>query len=98
MDERLRSMTATPRQARRPVLLKDDFGVGHMMAVIEYRATQAKVPLAPLDPVDEMLFGRPMDAAALHPDVRDIYAASFKELEDVDKYLDNYLCQTLGRA
>ena len=81
-----RSRTATPRQqTRKPVLPKDDFGVGNMMAVIEYRAARPKPTVPPLDPVDEILFGRPIDTAALHPEVRNIYAASFKELEEVDK-------------
>ncbi|KAF5367015.1 hypothetical protein D9758_003865 [Tetrapyrgos nigripes] len=75
---------------------KNDFGVSHMMAVIEYRAlaSKPKVGIADRgDPVDEMLFGRKMDLAALHPKIRDVYASSFKEMEEMDQLLDQHLQQ-----
>ncbi|KAK0448183.1 hypothetical protein EV421DRAFT_1786212 [Armillaria borealis] len=83
-----------PPPIRRPFLPKDDFGVSNMLAVIEYRASKsAAAPLPPLDPVDEMLFGRPIDATNLHPKIREIYAGSFKQLAEMDKILDDLISQ-----
>lgn len=83
-----------PPPIRRPFLPKDDFGVSNMLAVIEYRASKsAAAPLPTLDPVDEMLFGRPIDATNLHPKIRDIYASSFKQLAEMDKILDDLISQ-----
>jgi hypothetical protein len=82
---------------------KDDFGIENMMAVIECRAalmTQQgqtasqiyiKTPLPPLDPVDEILFGRTIDLESLHPRVRDIYAGGFKQLEEMDKACHTFI-------
>ncbi|KAG7441600.1 uncharacterized protein BT62DRAFT_936914 [Guyanagaster necrorhizus] len=79
---------------RRPFLPKDDFGVSKMLAVIEYRASKsAAAPLPKLDPVDEMLFGRPLDATGLHPKIREIYASSFEKLAEMDKILDDLISQ-----
>ena len=64
---------------------KDDFGYAHMMAIIEYKGSRPKQPILPLDPVDELLFGAPLDLDSLHPQVRDIYASGFKQLEEMDK-------------
>ncbi|KAI0084194.1 hypothetical protein BDY19DRAFT_898933 [Irpex rosettiformis] len=88
-----RSMTQSSSEDRpRVVLPKDDFGLSHMLAIIELRAmTAKKPPLPPLDPVDELLFGREIDVNTLHPQIRDIYAGSFKELEEMDTALDNLL-------
>ncbi|KAK0455653.1 uncharacterized protein EV420DRAFT_1552502 [Desarmillaria tabescens] len=81
-----------PRPIRRPFLPKDDFGVSNMLAVIEYRASKSAAPPLPaLDPVDEMLFGRPVDATSLHPKIREIYASSFKQLAEMDKILDDLM-------
>ena len=89
--------------ARRPIMPKDDFGIENMMAVIECRAalmTQQgqtasqiyiKTPLPPLDPVDEILFGRTIDLESLHPRVRDIYAGGFKQLEEMDKACHTFI-------
>ncbi|KAJ7218144.1 hypothetical protein GGX14DRAFT_357992 [Mycena pura] len=80
--------TPTPKgqqQQKRLFLPKDDFGVSHMMAVIELRGSVPRKTLPPLDPVDEMLFGRPVDMGSLHPKIRDIYADAFKQLSDADK-------------
>jgi hypothetical protein len=63
----------------------DDFGVSQMMAVIEFVGTVPKLPKPPLDPVDAMLFGRDIDMGSLHPQVRNIYADAFKQLEDMDQ-------------
>ncbi|KAH6903032.1 hypothetical protein BKA70DRAFT_1515480 [Coprinopsis sp. MPI-PUGE-AT-0042] len=74
------------------VLPKDDFGISHMMAIIDYRAaaSQPKKP-APevVDPVDKMLFGVPIDLESLHPQVREIYASASKHLDEIDKMLDS---------
>jgi len=98
LDESPRSIT-TPKplqQHRRPMIPKDEFGVAHMLTIIEYRDAKPKVPLPRLNPVDELLFGRPMDLQALHPHIRDIYAPTFKQLEEMDKILDDYLGQVLA--
>ncbi|KAG5643245.1 hypothetical protein DXG03_001295 [Asterophora parasitica] len=90
--------TPKPQQQARPLIPKDDFGVEHMLTIIEYKDAKPRVPLPPLHPADELLFGRPMDLAALHPQVRDIYAPTFKQLEEMDKILDDYLGQALAVA
>lgn len=87
-----RAQTPKPQQ-KRPFVPKDDFGVSHMIAFIEYKASQPKTPLPPLTPADELLFGRPIDMQALHPTVRDIYADAFRQLEEMDTVLDDYLLQ-----
>lgn len=85
--------SATTRSTHQPnsedkprlVLPKDDFGLTQMLAIIENRAMPSRRPeLPPLDPVDALLFGRDIDLNALHPQIRDIYAGSFKELEEMD--------------
>ncbi|KAJ7497182.1 hypothetical protein FB451DRAFT_219965 [Mycena latifolia] len=81
---------------KRLLIPKDDFGVSHMMAVIEFRASVPRKALPPLDPVDEMLFGRPVDMGSLHPKLRDIYTDAFKQMDDMDKLLDEYI-QKAGR-
>jgi len=87
--------TPTPKaQQKRLLIPKDDFGVSHMMAVIELRASTPRKALPPLDPVDEMLFGRPMDLGSLHPKIRDVYADAFKQMDDMDRFLDDYLQKT----
>jgi len=78
--------TPSSRRNKRVVIPKDDFGVAHMLAIIEFSGRGVNVPPPPPpDPVDEMLFGRPIDWASLHPQIRDIYAGTFKQLEDMDK-------------
>ncbi|RDB20253.1 hypothetical protein Hypma_012584 [Hypsizygus marmoreus] len=90
-------LVATPKpQQRRLVIPKDDFGVAHMLTIIEYKDAQPKVALPPLDPVDALLFGRPIDTQSLHPQVREIYAPAFKQLEELDRMLDDYLGQALA--
>ncbi|KAL0580604.1 protein phosphatase regulator [Marasmius crinis-equi] len=89
------STTGKRTPAGRPLIPKDDFGVSQMMAIIEYRASKSKGAVinnqAKPDPVDDMLFGRQLDLATLHPKIRDIYADSFREMDEVDKYLDDQL-------
>lgn len=84
-----RAITAQPPRDNKPklVLPKNDFGLNEMMAVIEMRASlNKKIPeRAPLDPVEEMLFGRPIEPHTLHPEIRNIYASTFKQLEEMDQ-------------
>ncbi|KIY69058.1 hypothetical protein CYLTODRAFT_373449 [Cylindrobasidium torrendii FP15055 ss-10] len=90
------SVQPTRNGNKKLFLPQDDFGVSRMLAVIECRAARAAPPDAHLravrlDAVDEMLFGRALDSSVLHPAVRDIYAGAFRELDDMDKYLDDML-------
>lgn len=84
---------------RGPVIPRDDFGISHMMAVIEYQATQVKnkenaaaVMMeggreggTETNVIDERLFGRRVHLEQLHPQVRDIYEGGLKMLEEMDK-------------
>ncbi|KZT20594.1 hypothetical protein NEOLEDRAFT_1100616 [Neolentinus lepideus HHB14362 ss-1] len=92
-----RAQTPVSARKRRPVIPKDDFGVSGMMAVIEVRAQMSepepKSPTA-VDPIDEMLFGKPLDVDGLHPQIREIYRESFKQLEEMDQVLDELLRST----
>jgi hypothetical protein len=68
--------------------LENDFGISDMLAVIEVRAdSRAQKPksLEPLHPVDALLFGRDIDEASLHPQIRDVYSGVFQQLRDIDK-------------
>lgn len=38
-----------------------------------------------VDPVNDMLFGRPIDLDSLHPKIRDLYADSFKRMAEMDE-------------
>ncbi|KIL57768.1 hypothetical protein M378DRAFT_200701 [Amanita muscaria Koide BX008] len=119
---------------RRRMIPKDDFGIDHMMAVIECKAAMLNLeeqdqknssptgssekqpsssstttttttpppsssqmnlmfktgPLPPLDPVDAILFGRPIDVESLHPSVREIYSSAFQQLEEMDKVMQRF--------
>ena len=46
-----------------------------------------------MDVVDELLFGRKIDMEALHPQIRDIFSESFKQLEAIDK-----VCPSIARV
>ncbi|OAX41105.1 hypothetical protein K503DRAFT_538833 [Rhizopogon vinicolor AM-OR11-026] len=89
---------AVPKQqnTKRPYVPKDDFGVSHMMAIIEIAGSAPKVPQIPGHPVDELLFGKPLDVASLHPEIREIYAGAFQQLDEMDKTLDEYLQYAIG--
>lgn len=87
-----RTDTATkPRIPKRPYIPKDDFGLSHMMAMIEITGSAPKVPQTSVHPVDELLFGKPIDMTTLHPDIQEIYAGAFQQLDEMDKTLDEYL-------
>lgn len=76
------------RQQRKPKLTlpKDDFGVSHMMAIIELAGLQDKPPPPEsVHPIDEMLFGRQIDVDELHPTIREVYAPAFKQLDEMDQ-------------
>ncbi|KAG6811179.1 hypothetical protein H0H92_008663 [Tricholoma furcatifolium] len=76
---------SSQQQLRRPLIPPNDFGIGHMLTIIEYKDVKAKSPLPPLDAADALLFGRPLDVQTLHPQIRDVYAPTFKQLDEMDK-------------
>ncbi|KIJ41513.1 hypothetical protein M422DRAFT_780287 [Sphaerobolus stellatus SS14] len=80
----------TPR--RGPLIMKEDFGIANMMTIIEHNAA-AKRPAPPpaMDTVDHMLFGAPITVEELHPRVREMYAGTLKQLDDMDRELDRAL-------
>jgi len=80
------SENPTPRpQRKRPIIPQDDFGISHMMAIIEYAGSTPKIIPPPMNPVDEHLYGRKFHVGSLHPEIQSIYADSFKKLDDVDQ-------------
>lgn len=95
------NLNATRR--RGPVIPRDDFGISHMMAIIEYQATQVKNKEnaaavmvegeTETNVVDERLFGRRVHLEQLHPQVRNIFEGGFKMLEEMDKVRS--ICQRL---
>jgi hypothetical protein len=79
-------LAATRQRKPKLTLPKDDFGVSHMMAIIELAGLQDKPPPPePVHPIDEMLFGRPINVDELHPAIRDVYAPTFKQLDEMDQ-------------
>ncbi|KAF4615930.1 hypothetical protein D9613_011321 [Agrocybe pediades] len=97
-----RNQQQSQQQQRRLVIPKDDFGHASMMAIIEYKALAAapkkETPSVQSDPVEELLFGKKLDLETLHPQIRDIYAAGFKQLEEMDKVLDGYIGRSVVGA
>lgn len=95
------NLNATKRQG--PVIPRDDFGISHMMAIIEYQATQVKNKENAVavmvegetetSVIDERLFGRRVHLEQLHPQVRNIFEGGFKMLEEMDKV--RLICQWL---
>jgi hypothetical protein len=64
-----------------------------MMAIIELSGLQDKpAPLPPLNPVDEMLFGRPLNLDELHPAIKEIYAPTLKQLDEMGQASACNLC------
>jgi hypothetical protein len=84
-DGSLRDVATPKPHKKRPYFPKDDFGLSHMMTIIQLTGASPKPPVPPMDPVDELLFGRKLDIGTLHPQVRDIFSESFKQLEAMDK-------------
>lgn len=75
-----------PLRKPKLTLPKDDFGVSHMMAIIELAGLQDRPPPPePVHPIDEMLFGRSINMDELHPAIREIYEPSFKQLDEMDQ-------------
>ena len=82
------SLVRAPTRQQKPKLTlpKDDFGVSHMMAIIELAGLQDKPPPPPpVHPIDEMLFGPSMDVKELHPAIREVYEPTFKQLAEMDQ-------------
>ncbi|KAG8729477.1 hypothetical protein FRC12_020950 [Ceratobasidium sp. 428] len=87
--------TVEARLPARPVLMRDDFGLSGLMAVVELTAALKKPPpRPPLSTVDQLLFGPTMSAGDIHPSLRDIYESTFKEMQEVDRQLDQLLQAT----
>jgi hypothetical protein len=79
------------KQQRKPKLTlpKDDFGVSHMMAIIELAGLQDRPPPPEsVHPIDEMLFGRQINMDELHPAIRELYAPTFRQLDEMDQVSD----------
>ena len=75
-----------------PVILKDDFGMAKMMAIIEVAANSRRPPPpAALSPVDELLFGPPLVLADLHPFAREIYGPTLQQLDEMDRVSNLFL-------
>jgi hypothetical protein len=92
-DGSLRSAATPKPQRKRPYLTKDDFGLSHMLTIIQLAGSSPNPRVPPMDPVDELLFGRKLDMESLPPQVRDIFSESFKQLEVIDK-----VCLPIARA
>ncbi|CAE6433116.1 unnamed protein product [Rhizoctonia solani] len=87
--------TVEARGPSRPVLLRDNFGLSELMAVVELSAALRKpAPRPGLSPVDELLFGPSLTIGEIHPSLRDIYEPTFREMQDVDRQLDELLHAT----
>lgn len=84
-DGSTRSAVTPKPQRKRPYIPKDDFGLSHMMTIIELAGSTNRAPVPPMDPVDELLFGRELDIESLHPQVKNIFSNSFKQLNAMDK-------------
>ncbi|KAG9099158.1 hypothetical protein FRC06_005582 [Ceratobasidium sp. 370] len=87
--------TVEARGPTRPVLMRDDFGLSGLMAVVELTAALKKpAPRPPLSTVDQLLFGPTISAGDIHPGLRDIYESTLREMQDVDRQLDQLLQAT----
>ncbi|KAF8743413.1 Ras association (RalGDS/AF-6) domain, partial [Rhizoctonia solani] len=83
--------TVEARGPGRPVLLRDNFGISELMAVIELSAALRKpAPRPGLSPIDELLFGPNLTIGEIHPSLRDIYEPTFREMQDVDRHRDEH--------
>ncbi|KAG8930413.1 hypothetical protein FRC02_004245 [Tulasnella sp. 418] len=92
----LQHSPSSSNQANKPpLIMKDDFGLAKMMAVIELAAAAKKPPRpTPISQVDELLFGPTLNLDDLHPQARELFGPAFKELEDMDRQLDLVLQST----
>ncbi|EJD07492.1 uncharacterized protein FOMMEDRAFT_100753 [Fomitiporia mediterranea MF3/22] len=79
------AMSPSPIMAKRPKIPKDEFGLTEMLAVIKTRAMLGKEPRPPSpDEVEKLYFGTPIDLETVHPQVRDVYAGTFKKMKEID--------------
>lgn len=78
--------TVEARGPTRPVLMKDDFGLTGLMAVVELSSALRKpAPRPPLSMVDALLFGPSLAIGDIHPALRDIYESTFRDMQEVDR-------------
>ncbi|EJD35956.1 hypothetical protein AURDEDRAFT_188539 [Auricularia subglabra TFB-10046 SS5] len=88
---------SVPANNRRPplVLRESDFGVSRMVARIELLAATGKRSKPrirdPREDLDAAIFGTRVDLNELHPDLRDVYKDTFRQLDDLDLKLDQLL-------
>ncbi|KAL5513124.1 BUD14 [Sanghuangporus vaninii] len=91
------AMSPSPIQgAKRPRIPKGEFGLTEMLAVIHSKAMLGKEPAPPSpDEVDKLFFGTPIDPETVHPQIRDVYAGTFKKMKEIDMELDTLLQKAL---
>ena len=71
-----------PKRLRIP---KDEFGLTEMLAIIDSKAVLTKPNLLPpIDDTDKLYFGQKVDLESVHPLVREVYAGTFKKMNDLD--------------
>ncbi|KAI5117770.1 hypothetical protein M0805_003589 [Coniferiporia weirii] len=86
----------SPLQPKRLRIPKDEFGLTEMLAIINSKASLGKQPPPPQpDEVDRLLFGTELDAESIHPQIRDVYAGTFKKMKELDAELDSLLQKTM---
>ncbi|EGO04219.1 hypothetical protein SERLA73DRAFT_100458 [Serpula lacrymans var. lacrymans S7.3] len=91
VEDSIPTTNSTSPKNNLPYLTDDDFGVSHMLTILELGGMPPIIPEPPIHPIDEYLFGRPIDMHNLHPEIRDVYADTCKQLEEMDKTLDEYM-------
>ncbi|KAH8110000.1 hypothetical protein DFH11DRAFT_1547893 [Phellopilus nigrolimitatus] len=85
-----------PPPPKKPRIPKDEFGLTEMLAIIDSRAMLNKPPPSPpLDEVDKLFFGSNLDAEKMHPQIRDVYAGTFKKMKELDAELETLLQKSL---
>ena len=81
--------TVEARGPTRPMLMKDDFGLTGLMAVVELSSALKKpAPRPPLSTVDALLFGPSVAIGDIHPALRDIYESTFRDMQEIDRVRD----------
>lgn len=85
---------------RSPVIVKDDLEVANMITIIELNAGVSwSVPTSSIrsqtpDYVDG-LFGPAINLEELHPRIREMYAGTVKQLDDMDSVSGFFVCHVL---
>jgi len=88
--------TQTPKSQPR-LRVPSNIGFDQMWQIIGVNAQlQRRERPDPLDPVDEMLFGRTLDVDKLHPVVQKAFGPMFSEMERIEKMLDDKLLSLLS--